>query len=248
MKKNLNKIDAELGMIENAKHMGGHIDKYIEWNLSKFPFVKNARILDVGCGPCSYFYHLMKLDPLIYFATDYSDYYINLVSNLMKDKQNCHLRKIDLLKEESLEELYLFKFDIVICFDVIEHIENDKKALENLNKLMKKTGNGMLFLKVPSVNSIYGENDKSIGHYRRYSKNSVRNLLINAGFEIVNIKYHNIFGIIPWWVIGRILKRKVALSSNESSAFDSLVPVFKLIENIITPPIGLSLNCVCKIA
>jgi SAM-dependent methyltransferase len=241
------KSEAESGMLENMKHIGERKDKYFEWNLSKFPYEKKKRILDLGCGPCTYFNSIMNLEPLFYCATDFSDVFLKEVCILINGKENCVTENIDLLDENSIEKLMVHKFDIIMCFDVIEHIEDDLKAFRNIAEILKKTGRGKLFVKVPAIQSLYGVNDFTVGHYRRYSKKSLANALEQSGFKILQIRYHNIFGVIPWLIIGRVLKRKIALSNSERSIFDVLVPVFRFIENIIPPPIGLSLNCTCEL-
>jgi SAM-dependent methyltransferase len=241
------KSDAEAGMLENAKHIGKNIDKYFEWNLSKFPYQKGKNILDVGCGPCTYLDNILSYEPALYYAADYSDVFISEVNTLIRGKDNCRAGKIDLLDASSIVNFFDYNFDFVMCFDVIEHIEDDVKALTNIRRIMERTGKGKLFVKVPALQSIYGVNDYSIGHYRRYSRKSLKTAVEKAGLEVTEIHYHNIFGIIPWWIIGRVLKRKVALSEKERSTFDCLVWFFKTAEKIIPPPLGLSLNCVCKL-
>lgn len=246
MNNKFSKNEAEAGMLENAKYAGNRIDKYFQWNLSKFPIEKNKKILDLGCGPCSYFDPLMEYEPELYFATDYSEHYINEVNNLFGVRNNCKSLLVDLLDEKSCEKLFGMKFDYILCFDVLEHLEYDIEALKNISKIIKNTGNGKFFIKVPSLQGIYGVNDSFIGHYRRYTKKTLITALKEAGFKIESIHYHNIFGVLPWWYVGRVIKRQVAFSGNERGAFDMLVPMFKFCENVITPPLGLSLNCICQ--
>ena len=247
MTQNFTKSEAESWMLENMKQIGERKDKYFEWNLSKFPYEKRKRILDIGCGPCTYFDSIMKLEPLFYCATDYSDVFLDEVNKLIEGKENCVTENVDILDENSIAKLMVQKFDIIMCFDVIEHIKDDVKAFRNIAEILRKTGKGKLFVKVPAIQSLYGVNDYTVGHYRRYSKKSLAKALEESGFRITQIRYHNIFGILPWLIIGRVLKRKIALSNSERSTFDVLVPVFRFIENIIPPPIGLSLNCTCEL-
>ena len=64
----------------------------------------------------------------------------------------------------SLEE----KFDTILYMDVIEHIENDIKELDQaISKLNK---NGKLVIIVPAFSILFSDFDKSVGHFRRYTK------------------------------------------------------------------------------
>jgi hypothetical protein len=54
-------------------------------------------------------------------------------------------------------------------------------------------------------------------------------------------------GIIPWFIIGKVLQRTLAIAPNEGRLFDMMVPVLRRIESMVPPPVGLSLCCVAAI-
>ena len=66
-------------------------------------------------------------------------------------------------------------FNSILFIDSLEHIQNDHKALNDADKLLKK--NGKLVVIVPAHNFLYNEFDKSIGHFRRYNKEMLKNVL-----------------------------------------------------------------------
>lgn len=239
--------DYNLAMSKNAAALSGNINKYFQWNLSRFPIEKNKNILDIGCGPGTYFNEIMKYDPLLYYAVDYSDSFLAEAGTLFGGRSNCVAAKLDLLDQKASESFKGYKFDYVLCFDVLEHIKNDRQALMNINGIIKNTGGGFLFLRVPALQAICGENDKAIGHYRRYSRGSFKKLLEECSFEIEAIKYQNIIGIAPWYFVGKILKRSLAASSSEGKFFNLLVPMLKFAEALLSPPLGLSIYCICKV-
>jgi len=72
--------------------------------------------------------------------------------------------------------------DYVLSLDVLEHIKSDKAALLEWKSLLKKEG--ILILSVPAHVRKWGAGDIWAGHYRRYEKASLENLLINCGFTI----------------------------------------------------------------
>ena len=66
--------------------------------------------------------------------------------------------------------------------------------------------------------------------------------LEKVGFAIDRIYFHNFIGVLAWYWVGRILRRKVA-EKNELKLFDRLVPILSAWERIVRPPFGLNLVC-----
>ena len=147
----------------------------------------------------------------------------------------------------TVSALKKYSFDYVVCFDVLEHIEDDAKALANIHEIMKACQVRHLFLRVPALNCIYGSNDKTIGHCRRYSAQSLRALLEKCSFHVKTMRYQNFPGIIPWILNGRVLRRPITVSVLEWGSFDYIVPALRHIEKFVSLPIGLSINCICTI-
>jgi len=235
----------EASMASNAKALRGNSSNYLRWNLDVFGLEKGRSILDLGCGPGMYFDAVMEYAPSFYFGADYSSNFLDEMKDLISGRTDCALGRIDLLDKNASQGLGEHKFDYVMLLDVLEHIEDDAAALTNVARIISATGGGRLLVRVPALNAIYGVNDKAIGHFRRYSKKSLGGLLRSSGFEILSIGYQNIAGILPWLVIGRVMKRRLAVSSGEGKLFDMLTPALKAAEKIIPPPIGLSVHAVC---
>lgn len=231
----------------NIDDIRGKNDRYLKWNLSFFPIEKNKRILDLGCGPGMYFYEFMTYIPSLYVATDFDSGHIDAMNSLFNGFPNCSAIKLDLTNTQAVSALKKYSFDYVVCFDVLEHIKDDALALRNIHDIMKRCDARELFLRVPALNYIYGSNDKTIGHYRRYSSRSLRALLEKCSFHLKSIHYQNLLGVIPWIVNGKVLRRSITVSVLEWGSFDYLVPVLRHIEKFISLPIGLSINCICTI-
>jgi SAM-dependent methyltransferase len=241
-------IGTEEAMLRNASAIDGQVNNYFIWNLEMFQIEPGKSILDLGCGPGLYFETIMRYRPDFYLAADYSQIYLDQVKEKFNNRTNCDIALIDLLNQEKLAELYQNNYDYVLLFDVLEHIEDDEQVLRNIHKLLSNTGYGRFCLRVPALQFIYGENDKSIGHFRRYSLKQLKRLLEKCGFNVNKIAYQNIAGIAPWYFIGRVLKRQLSVSADEGKAFDRFVPALKFIEKLLPPPLGLSLYCICTIS
>lgn len=98
------------------------------------------------------------------------------------------------------------KFDFAFSFNVLEHIEDDRTAVNKMVEYLKPEG--CLFLYLPAMQWLYGSIDKELGHYRRYNKAMIRELFSGLPAQIVNMEYCNMIGALGWFYTNRILKRK----------------------------------------
>lgn len=95
----------------------------------------------------------------------------------------------DTVKDASIKQLTLL--------DVLEHIEQDDAFLK---LLWKKNGNGWrILLTVPAFPLLWSSIDDSGGHYRRYRVNDLKNLVREAGFEVLYINYFFEFLFSPFF-------------------------------------------------
>ncbi len=81
------------------------------------------------------------------------------------------------------------KFDLIICFEVLEHLQNDKKVLERTRKLLKNSG--ILVISVPSKNAPFyklgflRKFDKDVGHLRRYTLEELKKLAKGVELKVI---------------------------------------------------------------
>lgn len=76
--------------------------------------------------------------------------------------------------------------DVVVAFEVLEHIELDDAALISWFQWLKP--GGLLILSVPAHQDRFGDADVAVGHYRRYERSQLTELLGGAGFVSVEVK------------------------------------------------------------
>ena len=85
-------------------------------------------------------------------------------------------------------------YDVVICSEVLEHVEADVSALKNIRAACA----GTLVLTVPS-----GPRDATLrrwGHVRHYPKAELASKLVSAGFDIIKLRctgfpFHTLYRI-----------------------------------------------------
>ncbi|MCX7107418.1 MAG: class I SAM-dependent methyltransferase [Methylococcales bacterium] len=74
------------------------------------------------------------------------------------------------------------QFDVICVFDVLEHIENDREVLEKWSSWLKP--GGTFLLSVPAHMKSWNSRDIWAGHYRRYEKEGLIDLIEKAGYSI----------------------------------------------------------------
>lgn len=74
------------------------------------------------------------------------------------------------------------KADLVTCFEVLEHVEDDEALLKKLLTLSNK----YVMVSVPAKQKLYSRSDELAGHFRRYEKYNLTNLLEKNGLKIVS--------------------------------------------------------------
>ncbi|MBI2085869.1 class I SAM-dependent methyltransferase [Candidatus Daviesbacteria bacterium] len=206
---------------------------YNQWTVKKFESFLKGDILEVGCGIGNFTLFLKKYGNVRA---------IDINENYLKQSAEGGL-KIGFGDIEKGK--YFFgdqKFDCIVCLNVLEHISNDRAAIKNIAGLLKKDGN--LILLVPAHPQLYGAIDESIGHYRRYTKEKVVNLIEENNLKIVKIRRLNFLGAIGWFISGRIFKNE-KVSSFNIACFNLISPLL-LLEDIYEPPFGTSILAVAK--
>ena len=133
--------------------------------------------------------------------------------------------------------------DTITCVNVLEHIEKDVAALKHMKHLLKKGGRVVIF--VPALQAIYGTLDSLVDHHRRYNKKTLRAALQDAGFTVKDGYYMNMFGILTWFLAGRILKQK-EFHKEACHMLDKIVPALRKLESLGNPPLGQSLIMVAE--
>lgn len=146
---------------------------------------KGAMILDAGSGNGSL---ALRLGEAGFQVTgiDASDAFVSYAENRAKQlKQNgaVSFRTGDLLKTELANET----IDAVVSGEVLEHLEQDEKAVGEFFRVLR-TG-GFCIVTVPAHPHLWDKNDKWAGHIRRYTKEVLKNLFSKKGFEIVQCHY-----------------------------------------------------------
>ncbi len=131
--------------------------------------------------------------------------------------------------------------------NVLEHIAEDGKAIENL--IAALTPGGHLLLNIPAFNFLYNDLDRLAGHIRRYNKRSLEALLKGKRVEIVELYYFNPVGGIGWWA--NSFKKHHSLNStavnNQIKIFEKFIlPISRFLTPITAKFFGQSIVCIAR--
>jgi len=130
------------------------------------------QVLEVGCGAG---HILERVDHGILHGIDISDVQIQRAQARLG-------RRVELKKSAGESIPYGDKsFDKILCSEVIEHVPNDQRVIENVSNLLAPQG--WLVLTTQTGN-IY-KTEQFLGHLRHYHLDELCDRLTKAGFRIV---------------------------------------------------------------
>ena len=155
-------------------------------------------VLDAGAGAGGWVSQLLNrasLPNVRLAAGDSSEVSLAYLANM---------RGLDKAYHLDLMQLYWTDhWDCIFSLDVIEHLEDDQKALAELYRALRP--GGYLILAVPALHFFWSYNDEFARHKRRYNKDDIKGLAMSAGFEVVRQRYF-MFLLSPLLWLSRLKK------------------------------------------
>lgn len=155
----------------------------------------NSRLIEVGCGTGFVSRYLKEMG-----------YHVECGDLHLEGLQYC-------IERDAGEAYYQFnlydpifseEYDAFCAFDVLEHLEDDRLALDNIYAGLKP--GGLLFLTVPACGMLWSYSDEYAGHKRRYSFRDLESKVIDAGFEVIRQSYFMTF-LFPIIALSRLFSR-----------------------------------------
>jgi 2-polyprenyl-3-methyl-5-hydroxy-6-metoxy-1,4-benzoquinol methylase len=144
---------------------------------------KPKKALDVGCGFGGMCDELLRVSEQVYAWEPHLAAHEALrtrrYAGIFHDEQG------------ALVESY----DLVGMFDVLEHMKDDFGFLERLRGSL--TPAGRIIITVPAFSFLWSVHDELNHHYRRYTKQSLTQLLLRSGYELEFISYWNALFFLP---------------------------------------------------
>lgn len=198
---------------------------------------KNPHILDAGFGFGQYTYFMKKVFPSACICgVDVKEDQVSECNQFFRaiKKENVVFKVADLLEYKQPDT-----YDLCLCVDVLEHIEDDVTVMSNICKSLKE--GGMLLVSTPSDqggSDVHEDSDTSfIEEHARdgYNMDEIKEKLRKAGFS--KVKAHYSYGA-PGKISWRLSMKYPMQLLNVSKLFLIILPFYY----IITYPISFILN------
>lgn len=124
-----------------------------------------------------------------------------------------HLSGLYYAKKYGVSECYQFdlfdppfenEFDAIGMFDVLEHLEDDVFALQQVTKMLKP--GGKLFITVPAHKWLWNRDDRIAAHKRRYSKKALIQIIKQSDMRVIEARFFFIT-ILPLLFLRHLFKK-----------------------------------------
>jgi glycosyltransferase involved in cell wall biosynthesis len=201
------------------------------------PYVGN-RVLEVGAGTGNMSVHLMPR--ALYWATDVNPHYLAYLNTLAATRPYMQVAYANAMEGATFPAEQLF--DTVVSLNVVEHIEDDVRALQNIRNVLEDGGRAIIL--VPCGPWLYGTLDKVLGHFRRYTQSRLIEVAQQAGFRVERVLKFNRIGVVAWWFNGRVLRRKT-FALGQIRVLNLLTGLFRRLDPILPLP-ALSLIAILR--
>lgn len=208
---------------------------YHRWILSVFEPFLGKRVVEVGAGTGSFSELLLErgLESLALVEPSTEMY-----------RQLC--RRMQELSTSAMVKTYNARFesvasqvgpaDSIIYINVLEHIADDVRELNVVRDFLEPGAKLLIF--VPALRWLHGSYDRQINHYRRYARAELEQKCVAAGFRVIESRYFDLLGVLPWWVKYRLLQSNNMEPGAVRFYDQRIVPLAKRLESAIKPPLG----------
>jgi SAM-dependent methyltransferase len=181
----------------------------LERTISRLGLPPHARILDAGCGSGRNMVDLARHGAVT--GVELSETSAELARG----------RHVGEVVEGSVMAMPFAEdsFDLAVCLDVIEHLQDDVGALRELRRVVAP--GGALLVTVPAYQWLWSGHDEVNHHHRRYSRATLQRASREAGWECARATHFN-FLLLPVAIGLRALDRLHARATE--SSLDLWVP------------------------
>jgi SAM-dependent methyltransferase len=226
--------DDHFGAAQDLERLGT-AKRFFDWVLDEFDPYLRGRVLEVGAGLGTITRKLVERYPDVTIVA------LEPAENVFTDLQSyaaltprvaAHRQTLTEYEPDADDG-----FDAVVYLNVLEHIADDERELGLAAKVLRQGGALLVF--GPALEWLYSELDYRAGHYHRYSLRRLRDKVTAAGFEVVSARYFDVLGVLPYFLVYRLLRHD-DISGSTLWGYDRVVvPLSRLAQRLVPrPPLG----------
>lgn len=190
--------------------------------LAGLPLRRDASVLEIGCGSGGNLKMLARYGRLS--AGEYDD----------GARQIAAARGLGRVTHCALPDDFPFpdeRFDLVVMFDVLEHIEDDRASLRAVRQHLADSG--WLVMTVPAFPFLWSEHDVQGHHFRRYTRALLNRRLGEAGFRPVYQSFFN-FWLFPAVALVRLVRKAARLGDGRSDLAMPAAPINRFLTRLFS--------------
>lgn len=213
---------------------------YHGWVFDSFArYLKPGVALEIGSGHGVYARKLAKVAESV-IVSDIDPRAVDTIRRELGGVPNVEYVVMDGIDRKVLGR----PVDDAILVNVLEHIENDGELLRACFESLHDDGRVVVFS--PAFPQLYSRLDRDAGHFRRYTRRGLVDLVRAAGFQIVHARFFNAAGFFGWYA-NKLMGSGLHASHTHAQVllYDRLVPVLRRFDAVL-PSLGTSLLVVGK--
>lgn len=195
-------------------------------------------VLEVGAGLGEFAALFTERDRLV--VTDVDPAAVEIMKSRFADRAEVEACQFDLGAGSCLDR----PVESAVAINVLEHFDDDAGVLALLARSVMPGGTIVLW--VPGYQSLYGDFDRRVGHFRRYRPATLRAAARRAGLTTELCRPVNLLGGVAWWAAVR-MGRAGSPTSGAVGVYDRvLVPATKVLDRVLPIPFGQSILAVVR--
>ena len=177
--------------------------KLLDRVIASLALPANAHILDAGCGSGRNMVELARYGSVAGIEVS------------RESASAARARHVGEVVQGSIDAMPFAEdsFDLAVCLDVIEHLEDDRAALVELRRVIAP--GGALLVTVPAYQWLWSSHDTINQHQRRYTRRSLLRATQDAGWRAERITYFNSL-LLPVAIAARAFERARPADSQTS--------------------------------
>lgn len=165
---------AQLAAVEEGHWWFSARNQILIWTMKKHvpPF---RNFLEIGCGTGFVLKGMSEAFPKVdFFGAEYFEEGLKFARERIPVAE---FKQLDVTEMQETGD-----YDVIGLFDVLEHIDEDERALSRIHQAL--TAEGTIVLTVPQHMWLWSAADDHAYHRRRYSRDELLKKLETAGFNI----------------------------------------------------------------